>query len=204
MENSTPVQDTRTDLIRAAIRVIAAKGLRGLTLRAAAAEAGLTHGMIVHHFGTRDSLIEAAMQYAVDQSLAGAVSPFDGNLPALGDHVAEVGADEDGTLAFQREILNEAIRRPELRPLATRMYESYEAAVATQLAAIGVHDLDAVVLVGAAMDGLARRQMDLGDVAATERAVALLTRIAGLLSETSAPRADSGDAVSARAAVPAP
>lgn len=181
MDDFGLASDTRTDLIRGAIRVIADKGLRGLTLRAAAAEAGLSHGMIVHHFGTRDRLIEAAMQFAVDQSLAGAVASADGGAPALGDHVVEVGLDADRTLAFQREILNEALRRPELRPLAVRMYEKYEAAVGRQLDALGVTDPDASVLVGAAMDGLARRQMDLGDVGATERALALLGTVVTLL-----------------------
>jgi len=186
MDDSAGASDARTDLIRGAIRVIADKGLRGLTLRAAAAEAGLTHGLIVHYFGTRDSLIEAAMQFAVDQSLAGTLASAEGGAPVLGDHVVEVGVDADGTLAFQREILNEALRRPELRTLAVRMYEKYEAAVRDQLGALGVTDPDAVVLVGAAMDGLARRQMDLGDVAATERAVTLMRSLVGLLRASDA------------------
>lgn len=166
---------TRTKLIRGAIKVIASHGLRGLTLRAAASEAGLTHGMVRHHFGTRDNLIEAAMQYAIQNSLVGAMPAANGGAePLLGDHVVEVALDTEGTFAFEREILNEALRRPELRPLAAQMYAQYEGAVGHQLATLGVTRTDAVVLVAAAMDGLARRQMDLGDIAATERAVALM------------------------------
>lgn len=174
--------DTREQLLRGAISVISAKGLRGLTLRAAAAEAGLTHGMIVHHFGTRERLVEAAMEFAAERSLSGAVPvAATSERPSLGDHVVEVGNDTEGAVAFQREVLNEAMRNPRLRPLAEQMYTQYESVVRAQLEAQGVFDPDAAILVGAAMDGLVRRQMDIGDAGATERAVALLGQIVTML-----------------------
>lgn len=49
----------REALLNAAVRVVARGGLRKLTYRAVAEEAGVTHGLVVHHFGSRDALIEA-------------------------------------------------------------------------------------------------------------------------------------------------
>ncbi|AXL13169.1 TetR/AcrR family transcriptional regulator [Microbacterium foliorum] len=178
MSSDTSEESTRSQLVRAAVAVISSKGMRGLTLRAAAAQAGLTHGLIVRHFGTRDRLIEEAMEYAIDRSLAGSVpSGLVGTRPQLGDHLVEVGLDDGGAVAFQREVLNEALRNPRLRGLAVKMYERYESAVREQLEGMGVVDPDVVVLVGAAMDGLVRRQMDLRDLASTERAMRALDGI---------------------------
>lgn len=175
---------TRDQLIRAAIRVIGSRGLRGSTLRAIAAEAGLTHGMIVHHFGTRDNLIRAALERAIALSLTGAtVGDASGEFPRLGDHIAEVAEDADGVVAFERELLNEAARNPEYRPYAVAMWERFERAIAGQLAHRGVTDPAAVIVFGAAVDGLLRRHMDLQDDASLETALAMLNGLAdGLVS----------------------
>ncbi|MGK4578743.1 TetR family transcriptional regulator [Kitasatospora sp. HPMI-4] len=44
----------REALLAAAVRVVARGGLRNLTYRAAAKEAGVTHGLVVHHFGAAE------------------------------------------------------------------------------------------------------------------------------------------------------
>lgn len=47
----------RVQLLDAAIRVLAAHGLRGLTHRAVQQEAGLPHGSVTYYFKTRDQLV---------------------------------------------------------------------------------------------------------------------------------------------------
>ena len=42
----------REALLQAAVRVVADKGLRGLTFRAVAEEAGVNNTLVVHHFGS--------------------------------------------------------------------------------------------------------------------------------------------------------
>lgn len=173
--------------------MIAGKGLRGLTFRSAASEAGLSHGMIRHHFGTRERLVEAATEYAISRSLAGAwaTSPV-GDQPRLGDHVIEVGMDNDGVMAFQREIANEGLRNPALRLLVLRVREQYESTVAAQLRDQGVNDPAAVTFVAAAMDGLVYRQMDGGDTESTERALDLMNRLVAVLAESERESASTG------------
>ncbi|MBT2475823.1 TetR family transcriptional regulator [Microbacterium sp. ISL-103] len=174
---------TRDQLIRAAIRVVGSRGLRGSTLRAIASEAGLTHGMIVHHFGTRDNLIRAALERAITVSLTGAIAEEDGQSPRLGDHIAEVAEDADGVVAFERELLNEAARNPEYRPYAVAMWERFERAISGQLTHRGVTDPTAVIVFSAAVDGLLRRHMDLQDDDSLESALTMLNDLAdGLAS----------------------
>src|SRR5438552_12981604 len=59
----------REALLDAAIRVVARRGLRHLTYRAVAAEAGVTHGLVAHHFGSRDALLLAALRHSVQRSI---------------------------------------------------------------------------------------------------------------------------------------
>ena len=62
MVNSTPtIQD---NLLDAASRVVAAKGIGNLTLDAVAAEAGMSKGGLLHHFPSKDRLVEAMVERA--------------------------------------------------------------------------------------------------------------------------------------------
>ncbi len=79
----------REALLRAAIKVVGDQGMSRLTYRGLAQEAGVSHGLIRHHFGTKEQLIEEALEYAIQQNLEQtgvfAVSPHEGSLaPALG------------------------------------------------------------------------------------------------------------------------
>ncbi len=65
-ESATP---GRLALLQATITVVARGGLRALTYRAVAAEAGVSHSLVRHHFGTRDQLIAEALDHAVTESL---------------------------------------------------------------------------------------------------------------------------------------
>jgi AcrR family transcriptional regulator len=51
--------DLRRSLVAAALNLLGRHGLDGLTLRAVAREAGVSHAAPYHHFASRDELIEA-------------------------------------------------------------------------------------------------------------------------------------------------
>jgi len=172
----THAHGTREALIRSAVRVGARKGLRGLTYRAVAEDAGLAHGMIVHHFGSRDALIAAALEHTVRRTLRDATAEPNQTSEEIGSHLGDVTADED-VLLFQREMINEARRRPELQSPVRRILREYESAVQRQLAAVGVTDSAMVVLVAAAMEGLVQRELIAEDRAAVDGAMRSLRRI---------------------------
>ncbi|MFI6875175.1 TetR/AcrR family transcriptional regulator [Streptomyces sp. NPDC050400] len=175
----------RVALLDAAVRVVARGGLRSLTYRAVAQEAGVTHGLVVHHFGSRDALIEEAVSHAIHSSLNSSALEIGTGKPA--DFAAGLGDMVDSgpeLQAFQYELLLEARRRPELLPQLRSLYEEYFGATARELARI----LDRPVsrgmsrLVFAALEGLVLHQLAFGERDVTEEA---LTELRGLLERLS-------------------
>jgi TetR/AcrR family transcriptional regulator, regulator of biofilm formation and stress response len=158
----------REALLAAAVRVVATRGLRHLTYRSVAQEAGVAHGLVAHHFGTRDSLLEAALEFSLGNSV-GSISakPGSGDLDALFAGVVEMVQANPDDQAFQYELILEARRRPELRPQVEQVYATYRQALRAELEVAGIDAGDALVhLVFAAVDGLVFQQVCLDDPAA--------------------------------------
>lgn len=174
----------REALLRAAIRVVSEAGLRKLTYRAVAQEAGVTHGLVVHHFGTRDALVAEALQYSLDLSLDNShLGSGMRSFSDLADGLATLVADDPDLQAFQYELILESRRRPELRPVVEQLYAGYRAAAAEALGSLGITDETLVRMVFATLDGLVFQQLALGDADATRRCVSTLKDLlAGLSS----------------------
>jgi AcrR family transcriptional regulator len=166
----------RQALIEAAVRVVGDGGLRRLTYREVAREAGVTQGLVTHHFGSRAELIRAALEHASRTSLARSpIEPPPGRLEDLSAGLAQRVAEAPGEEAFQFEIALEARRRPDLAPLAIGLYDGYLDATGNALEAVGVRgDRDLARLVFAAIDGLAFQQLVTGEPAGTTRSLAIL------------------------------
>ncbi|MEM8499731.1 MAG: TetR/AcrR family transcriptional regulator [Pseudomonadota bacterium] len=62
-------QQRRDQIIDATFRVIVKDGLAGTSMRAVAKEASCTIGLINHWFASRDDLVEAAFDRAIEQEL---------------------------------------------------------------------------------------------------------------------------------------
>lgn len=154
----------REALITATIRIVAAHGLGKLTYRAVAQEAGVTHGTVQHHFANLDALLEAALEYCVQVSLAGSSQPPETD--RIDDYVATLGDSVRATLdeqVFQYELVLESRRHPELRPHVDRYYENYRAATRASLRQMGLpYDIHTVDIVFSALDGLVFRAVALG------------------------------------------
>ena len=88
-----PEDERRQQIVDAAIRVAGRLGLRGLTLRGVAAEAGLSHGLVLFHFGSKQALVDALLD-AVLAWLAERTGAA-GTVLGLGDLVAEEVAAVD-------------------------------------------------------------------------------------------------------------
>ncbi|MBT2534645.1 TetR/AcrR family transcriptional regulator [Arthrobacter sp. ISL-69] len=144
-------------LLRAAVSVVARKGLRGLTYRSVAEAAGVNNTLVAHHFGTRDALIAAALGWATEQSISASRLR---EAAALGHSFTETLLDEllaePELQVFQYEMILEARRRPELSEAVTALYESYVDALAAGLGAAGLTTNVRVVArtLFAALDGL--------------------------------------------------
>ncbi len=168
----------REALLRAVITVVSTTGLRNLTYRSVAAEAGVTHGLVRHHFGSRDALIEAALDYALDLSIAN--SSLDAQIASIDEFAESLDSliDLDPELqAFQFELVLESRRNPELLPYVAKLYDGYRHATRVALASLGIVDSDVADLAFAALDGLAFQQVAFGTSAQTRRGVRALQRL---------------------------
>lgn len=177
----------RQELLEAAIHVVAAQGLRGLTFRSVAAEAGVTHGAVQYHFGSWDNLVAEALGFAVKRSIdtAGLPSAGPGFENFAGDLIASVAADPE-LQAFQFELSLEARRRPELLPIVAEGYEAYRSAVHEALVAGGLSDPTLSEMIVVALDGLVFQQTVFGDVERTRKALlALRTMLAAYAEKES-------------------
>jgi len=64
-----PEEVRREQILTAAFEVAAARGIGGLTVRAIAAEAGMSHGLVHFHFKTKDQLVFALLDWVLAATL---------------------------------------------------------------------------------------------------------------------------------------
>ncbi|WP_371664329.1 TetR/AcrR family transcriptional regulator [Streptomyces sp. NBC_00280] len=176
----------REALLNAAVRVVARGGLRKLTYRAVAEEAGVTHGLVVHHFGSRDALIEEALTHAIRSSLTssdlgtgtGRAADFSAGLTEM----VESGPDLQ---AFQYELLLESRRRPELLTHLRALYDGeYFEATRRELAQLlpGQVGEGLSRMVFATLEGLVLHQLVFGEREIIEDALDELRNVLRLLA----------------------
>ncbi|MDF6045618.1 TetR family transcriptional regulator [Streptomyces sp. JH14] len=174
----------REALLGAAVRVVARGGLRKLTYRAVAEEAGVTHGLVVHHFGSRDALIEEALAHAVRTSLStSALEPGTGKVADFSAGLTEMVTADPDIQVFQYELLLESRRRPELLPPLRALYDEYFAATHRELTRILPDDANPALmrLVFAALDGLVLHQLVFDEPTVTDAALEELRALLRLL-----------------------
>ena len=157
--------DTRERILDAACDVIAQSGMEDVRIARIATVAGVSPPLVHYHFATREALLAEALEHSFE---------------LLGD-IRTTSADADGWTAARRlgwmidqslpfpgmgdrewglwlELWGQAARRPELRPVAARLYARYDAWIA------------AVV-----QDGIAREEFSARDAhAVVQRLVAAI------------------------------
>ena len=173
-------------LLAATVHVVARKGLRGLTYRAVAEIAGVNNSLVAHHFGSRDALIEAALDWSVNRSIG--LSGLE-NLPTneedfCGRLMAVIRENPD-IQTFQYEMILEAKRRPELAGAVRRLYKSYISAISTGLGHIGISgDTGVAQAAFAALDGLVLQLIAGMDEDGVERSIRVLWAALARATET--------------------
>ncbi|WP_020172393.1 TetR/AcrR family transcriptional regulator [Gordonia polyisoprenivorans] len=179
----------RQALLEAAVRVVANEGLRGLTYRSVAAEAGVSHGSVRYHFGDWKSLVEAAVTFSVERSIAGsALAVASDDFAELADLLAPLVEADPDTQTFQYELALESRRRPELLPIIERVYDTYRSAVRKTLQRNGIDDGALAEVVFATLDGLVFQQTVFGDPRRTQSGVEVLRDLIAAHPRGSVPR----------------
>ncbi len=159
-ENRSEHGQGRDALLHAAVRVVARKGLRGLTVRAVALEAGVSHGLVNYYFKSREGLVRESRRFASEQTVGRTLEPDENGLSRLRLRFPSSVADFVDLQAFQFELALEARRDPEFLCEAVELYNSYLHSMSRFLDAAGVDANPALVrLVYAALEGLAFQQL---------------------------------------------
>ena len=168
--------ERREALLSAAMRVLDRDGMRGLTYRSVAREAGVSHGLVRHHFGTRDALIHEAVLDLAERSLQSTrLESGTGRVEDLGAGTSRMVTDAQNLPGVDYELVLEARRRPELAPAVHALYDRYLDATRRELARIGLADDEPLVrLVFAALDGLVIQMLVYGRVDEADAAIARL------------------------------
>jgi TetR/AcrR family transcriptional repressor of bet genes len=154
----------RASLIEATARVLARDGAAGASVRAIAKEAGVSPGLVTHHFGSVDALI-AATYAQVDAEVAAAL---DAAVAAAGEdprqrlaaYVAASFAPPIGSrdlLATWIAFWSLVIARPDIAALHDAGYARFRGRLEALLAACGLPEVErriAAIAITALVDGL--------------------------------------------------
>ncbi|MFF4184281.1 TetR/AcrR family transcriptional regulator [Streptomyces sp. NPDC001691] len=169
--------DRRRRIIDAAIRVVAERGIAGLSHRTVAAEADVPLGSTTYHFRTLDELLVAALRQA-NEGFAAAVRDC--------VRLEEPGADLAVELArlmgqwltgdraraeLEYELYLAALRRPALRPVAAEWTDSVAELLARHTDPVTARGLVA------AMDGICLQSLLTGGAYDEDHARDLLGRL---------------------------
>ncbi len=111
------------DRIRnAALKILAAHGASGTSLRAVAAAAGVSLGLVQHHFATKAGLIKAVDDYALAVVVTAITKPVPDTTP---DSVAEIGGRVTQMIAENPDIADYVGRAlTDGRPVADMIFDS--------------------------------------------------------------------------------
>ena len=124
----------RERILDAAVGQIGSDGIDGLRIARIAMKAGVSTSLVHYHFETREALLEQALEYSYE--LAADVRLGEGEGDSL-ESVQRLGAMIDQFLPYPGilerdwilwvELWLRAVRHPEMRPTAARLYERMRA-----------------------------------------------------------------------------
>lgn len=147
----------RERIMRAVTQVVFENGLRGLTFRAVAESAAVSNSLIVHHFGTRQQLLEATLQWTLGESIGLSQLPrFLNNPEEYAKALFELLSADLPSIVFQYQMILESRRKSGITEPVKLLYQNYvaELAGANQLQSASRIDEDTARYIFATLDGL--------------------------------------------------
>ncbi|MDF1706131.1 MAG: TetR family transcriptional regulator [Aeromicrobium sp.] len=177
--------ERREVLVGAAIRLVARSGLRALTYRSLAREAGVSHTLIAHHFGSLDAVLDEALSATIDASVADLdLRPSSGR---VGDFVADLVpgvARAPENFAFQYQVMLEARATGDPSHRLRLLHDRYRDVLRAALRDMEVPADDGTVeLVYAALEGIVFHQVVAVEERLSERAIERLRTVLDLLRQ---------------------
>jgi DNA-binding transcriptional regulator YbjK len=157
--------DRRNRIARAAVDVVAQKGLADLTHRAVASAAHVPLGSTTYHFTSREDLLLAAVELtkarwdAAVAAWALTVSSTDDLASALADLIVEMTGDSRDEAVVEYELYVAALRRPSLQLISEEWDDALRVALKSHTDDVAAYAL------ALAVDGLVLRLLISGEPA---------------------------------------
>jgi len=155
-----PERDRREQILKAATEVAFRDGVGAVTVRAVAAQAGLSHALVLFHFKRKETLVRALLASVLSTVLVAPVAPDSSHIPTALDRLRALVRDEMARLRAEpgrvRLLLDSwalGARHPALREQVTRAWAEYRGAFRPAIEQ--VLSEQARMAPGATVDGLA-------------------------------------------------
>lgn len=136
------VAERRQSLLDAALKVIAAQGLIGVTISKIAEEAGCSYGVVSFHFNSKDGIVLAALDYIAEEYESVLQEAVRANPTPAGRLRAMVDSDFDPRVVNERRVAvwasfwAEAVRVPSYRARCAELKARYNQTATADLAAL--------------------------------------------------------------------
>jgi AcrR family transcriptional regulator len=114
--SAAEAERTRAGLVTAARRLFAERGIDAVSTREIAAAAGVAHGLVRHHFGSKAGIWQAVIA-AADAEFAATLRPL---VAALTTTRTDGPQDESDTAAFLTGFVEVCARQPDIARLLVR------------------------------------------------------------------------------------
>jgi len=154
-----PEEERREQILRAALGVAGREGIGGLTVRAVAAEAGISHALVLFHFGRKERLVRGLLDWVIGSTAVLHISDDIARFPHPRDRLHALLQQEMSRLSHQPqqtrlflEFWAMGTREEEIRTLISAELERYRSAFRAIMEEL-LHSEPA--LAGATADGLA-------------------------------------------------
>jgi TetR/AcrR family transcriptional regulator, regulator of biofilm formation and stress response len=164
------VNDRRRQIIEAALAVIGRGGVDAVTHRAVATEAGVPLAATTYYFESKAELVREALELVIARSVEVVSQRTHAERPlSLAELIERLTAfteaqlhDQEAPLIAQYELMLEAGRRRELRPLAERWSEAYMEGLVALVRASPIDEPErAAGLLSALIEGALLQQISL-------------------------------------------
>ena len=129
MTETVVAEGARERILSAAVERIASDGIDDVRIARIAMDAGVSTSLVHYHFETRDALLEQALEYSFELAGDVRIGDDEGDVP---DHTRRLAAMVDQCLPYPGQLERDwilwvelwlrAVRHPELRPTAARLY----------------------------------------------------------------------------------
>jgi AcrR family transcriptional regulator len=109
----------RERILEAAVRRIASDGIDAVRIARIAIDAGVSTGLVHYHFATREALLAEALEFSFD--MAGDVGASS-DLREMIESCLPLPGEQERDWVLWVELWLRAVRHPELRPTAAKLY----------------------------------------------------------------------------------